>query len=211
MTAMTEETTNSTHTRDALKLKLQEPDISPDEPWQDDVLDRGEIAERLTNLIRNQQEPFIISINGQWGSGKTFLLKRWQKELEKDQFRAIYYNAWEDDFCDDPLLSIIGQMSEQFKEGKFKEQARQVGQMAVQLIKQNLIAVPSKLIGLDLSVDSSKLDGRDLLQEYADQRKTKDCLKNRLTQLSAAGRKGNGAPPGLHHRRTRPLPPDLCH
>lgn len=183
---MTEETTNSTHTRDALKLKLQEPDISPDEPWQDDVLGRGEIAERLTNLIRNQQEPFIISINGQWGSGKTFLLKRWQKELEKDQFRAIYYNAWEDDFCDDPLLSIIGQMSEQFKAGKFKEQARQVGQMAVQLIKQNLIAVPSKLIGLDLSVDVSKLDGRDLLQEYADQRKTKDCLKNRLTQLSAA-------------------------
>ena len=151
-----------------------------------DQLGREQIAERLTNLIRNQREPFIISIDGQWGTGKTFLLKRWQKDLEKDQFRAIYYNAWEDDFCDDPLLSIIGQMSEQFKEGKFKELAKQVGQIAVQLIKQNLIAVPSKLTGLDLRVDSSKLDGRDLLQEYSNQRKTKDRLKNKMTKLSAA-------------------------
>ena len=191
---MTEETTDSTDTRDALKLKLLEPDVSPEQPWEDDELGREKIAERLTNLIRNQQEPFIISINGQWGTGKTFLLKRWQKDLGKDQFRAIYYNAWEDDFCDDPLLSIIGQMSEQFKEGKFKELAKQVGQIAVQLIKQNLIAMPSKLTGLDLSVDSSKLDGRDLLQEYSDQRKTKDCLKNRLTQLSAAVAKETGRP-----------------
>ena len=46
--------------------------------------------------------------------------------------------------------------------------------------------MPSKLTGLDLRVDSSKLDGRDLLQEYSNQRKTKDRLKNKMTKLSAA-------------------------
>ena len=183
---MTEESSNPAESLDHLQFKLPELNVSPEQPWQDDQLGREQIAERLTNLIRNQREPFIISIDGQWGTGKTFLLKRWQKDLEKDQFRAIYYNAWEDDFCDDPLLSIIGQMSEQFKEGKFKGLAKQVGQIAVQLIKQNLIAVPSKLTGLDLRVDSSKLDGRDLLQEYSNQRKTKDRLKNKMTKLSAA-------------------------
>ncbi len=191
---MTDATTNAADQRDALKLKLLEPDVSPDEPWKDDTLGRAEISEQLTNLLRNQRAPFVISIDGQWGTGKTFLLNRWQKDLEKDQFSAIYYNAWEDDFCDDPLLSIIGLMSDQFKEGKFKELAKQVGQFAVQLIKQNLIAVPSKLTGLDLSVDLSNLDGRDLLQEYSNQRKTKDCLKNKLTQLSVAVAKETGRP-----------------
>lgn len=191
---MAEESSIPVDPRDALQLKLAELDVSVEQPWQDDELGREQIAERLTYLIRNQQESFVVSINGQWGTGKTFLLKRWQKNLERDQFRAIYYNAWEDDFCDDPLLSIIGQMSEQFKEGKVKELAKQVGQVAVQLIKQNLISVPSKLTGIDLSVDLRKLNDRDLLQEYSDQRKTKDRLKNKLTQLSAAVAEETGCP-----------------
>jgi hypothetical protein len=181
---MTEETTDSAESQDVLKIKHPEPRVSRDEPWQDDVLDRAKIAEKLTNLFREQRDPFVISIDGQWGTGKTFLLERWQRDLEREGFSAIYFNAWEDDFCDDPLLAIIGQLSEQFKKGKFKELAEQVGQIAVQLIKQNLIAVPSKLTGLDLSVDVSKLNDRDLLQEYSDQRKTKDRLKNKLAQLS---------------------------
>ena len=191
---MSEEAQIDADQRELPQFTYPESDISREQPWQDDELGREQIAERLTKLIRNQHEPFIISIDGQWGSGKTFLLKRWQRDLENDGFRAIYYNAWEDDFCDDPLLSIIGQMSEQFKEGKFKESAEQVGQIAVQLIKQNLITVPSKLTGLDLRVDSSKLDGRDLLQEYSDQRKTKDRLKNKLKQLSAKVAEETGRP-----------------
>lgn len=191
---MNEETTNAADQRDDLKLKLIEPDASTDETWQDDVLGRAEIAAKLTNLLRNQRDPFAISIDGRWGTGKTFLLERWQIDLEREGFSAIYFNAWEDDFCDDPLLAIIGQLSEQFKEGKFKELTSQVGQIAGQLIKQNIIAVPSKLTGFDLGVDLSKLDGRDLLQEYADQRKTKVRLKNKLTQMSAKVAEETGHP-----------------
>ena len=183
---MSEETTIATEPRDALKLKHPEADVSPEQPWQDDALDRKQLAERLTKLIRNEQEPFIISIDGHWGSGKTFLLKRWQRDLERDGFRAIYYNAWEDDFCDDPLLAIIGQLSEHFKESKFKKLARKAGQFAVQVIKQSVIAEASRLSGFNLGAVLSRLAGRDLLQAYLDQRESKDRLKEQLTQLSAA-------------------------
>ena len=91
-----------------MKLKLPETDVSAAEPWADDVLDRNQLAERLTNLIQNQSAPFTFSIHGNWGTGKTFLLRRWQKELENEGFKAVYFNAWEDDFCDDPLLAILG-------------------------------------------------------------------------------------------------------
>ncbi len=40
------------------------------------------------------------------GTGKTFLLKRRQKELEGKGFQSIYFNAWEDDFCDELLERV---------------------------------------------------------------------------------------------------------
>ena len=178
---MTEEVLNSTDPRDVLKLKLLEPDVSPEQPWQDDTLDRAKIAEKLTNLIRNQRDPFVISIDGQWGTGKTFLLNRWQKALENEGFRVIYFNAWEDDFCDDPLLSIIGQLSEHFTEGKLKEIAKKVGKTAILLLKKNVLSAIEKATGITLEID---LNNRDFLQEYLDQRVTKDRLKEHLTELS---------------------------
>ncbi len=191
---MTEETTDSTDQRDALKFKLLEPDVSPDEPWQDDVLGRAEIAAKLTNYIRELRDPFVISIDGQWGTGKTFLLKRWQRDLENEGFRAIYYNAWEDDFCDDPLLAIIGQLSHQFEDGNFREIALQAGKLAVRLIAKNVRSVIEKKTGLILDANLGEQDGRDLLQDYLDQRETKDCLKEELTRLSAAVAEETGRP-----------------
>ena len=73
---MSEEVKSPTDPRDALRLKLTEPNVLEEQPWADDVLDRRELAERLTRLIQDQSVPFTISIHGQWGTGKTFLLKR---------------------------------------------------------------------------------------------------------------------------------------
>lgn len=131
---MTEETVVSADPRDTLNLKYPEPDVSPGKPWQDDTLDRAKIADRLTNLIQHQQNPLVIGINGQWGTGKTFLLERWATDLDKNGFSAIYYNAWEDDFSDDPLLSIIGQLSEYIKEDLDEDINRQIVNAAVQLM-----------------------------------------------------------------------------
>ena len=180
---MTEETTISADPLDAIKLKHPEPDVSPDEPWQDDVLGRAKIAEKLTNLIRDQSDPFVISIDGQWGTGKTFLLRRWQKDLGSEGFSAIYFNAWEDDFCDDPLLAIIGQLSDHFQKGNLKKLADEMGKIAIPLLKKNALSVLNRATGLTFEVD---LNERDLLKEYRDQRQTKTKLKNQLTKMAAA-------------------------
>ena len=183
---MSEEAQFAAAQRELPQLKYPEPDISREQPWQDDELGREQIAERLTKLIHNQHEPFIVSIDGQWGSGKTFLLKRWQWDLEIDGFRAIYYNAWEDDYCSDPLLAIIGQLSHQFEENNFRKIAMKAGKLAVRLIAKNVRSVIEKKTGMILDTDLGEQNGRDLLQDYLDQRETKDCLKEELTRLSAA-------------------------
>ena len=180
---MTEEITVFIDPKDVPKLRHPEADVSPDEPWQDDVLDRAKIAEKLTNLIRDQRDPFVISIDGQWGTGKTFLLRRWQKDLGSEGFSAIYFNAWEDDFCDDPLLAIIGQLSDHFQKGNLKKLADEMGKIAIPLLKKNALSVLNRATGLTFEVD---LNERDLLKEYRDQRQTKTELKNHLTKMAAA-------------------------
>ncbi len=150
------------------------------------MLGRRDLATRLTKLIQSQTAPFVISIDGNWGTGKTFLLQRWQSELEKEGFKAIYFNAWEDDFCDDPLLAILGQLSEYFEEGELKRFAGQVANVAGPLLKQNLLSVLHKHTGLVLEIESKEQPQRNLLQEYLDQRATKDELKNHLQKLSNA-------------------------
>ena len=72
-------------------LKVVELDPDPDEPWRDDVLNRKEIADRLTSIVRGQEAPLVISLDGRWGTGKTFLLKRWAQDLRNNDFEAIYF------------------------------------------------------------------------------------------------------------------------
>ena len=166
-----------------MPLKLSEPVVDPSNPWADDLLARKDIATRLTNLVATQEPPLAISLHGYWGTGKTFLLKRWQKDLENQQFRAIYFNAWEDDFCDDPLLAILGQMSETFKEGNLKTLTQQVVTTAVTLFKKNALSILSNKTGITLDTAQNE---RDLLKEYLDERATKDQLKENLAKLSEA-------------------------
>ena len=92
------------------QIKVAESEPSDDDPWQGETLGRKICADKLTAVIQGQIAPMTISVNGEWGSGKTFMLKRWQKQLKKDGYTAIYFNAWEDDFLADPLVAILGQL-----------------------------------------------------------------------------------------------------
>ena len=167
----------------SVALKLNEPEVNSDNPWADDLLVRRHIAKRLTNLLATQVPPLTVSLHGQWGTGKTFLLKRWQKDLEQQNFRAIYFNAWEDDFCDDPLLAILGQMSETFKEGNLKKLTQQVIQTAITLFKKNALSILQNKTGITFDPEQ---DERNILDEYLYQRKTKDELKDNLAKMSEA-------------------------
>ena len=164
-------------------LKVVEADVDTENPWRDDVLDRKEIADRLTSIVEGQEVPFVISVDGRWGTGKTFLLKRWRQDLENEGWRAIYFNAWEDDFNDDPLLAIIGQLSEHFDEGPLREIARGVaGALGHVLVKRVTGASPD-----DLTPDS-------LLNDYREGLRTKRAVRDRLEQLGEKVRDDAGQP-----------------
>ena len=114
-------------------LKLSETPIDPESPWEDDLLDRKELAEKLTALVYHQVEPLRISLNGSWGTGKTFLLRRWSQHLSSLGFRSVYFNAWEEDFLQDPLVPILGRIREELG-SRYSEIIKATGKLLGQFL-----------------------------------------------------------------------------
>ena len=112
------------------------------------------------------------------------MLKRWQRDLELQGFRAIYFNAWEDDFCDDPLLAIIGQLADYFKKGRLRTIAGKIVKTARPLLGNALPSMVSTAAGIPINTAQQGQSDKDYLKEYRNQRGTKDKLKDQLAQLS---------------------------
>ena len=165
-------------------LKLAEPEIKSEALWEDDALDRADVAKKLTNLVRDQKTSLVISLDGSWGTGKTFLLKRWEKQLNNEGFKAIYFNAWEDDFCNDPLVAIIGQLSSISSEIILKKIVDKIKRSAKPLLKQGFISTLNITTGMTLSNDFLEKLSYSVLNEYSSSKESKDRLKKHLLEMA---------------------------
>lgn len=84
----------------------------------DDILDRAPFGRQLSDFVERVEQPLVIAIDGEWGCGKSFFLKRWvgAHTLQNEgTATTVYFDAFEHDFLDDPLTSILGVMSERFE------------------------------------------------------------------------------------------------
>ena len=172
----------------SVSLKNPEPDVNLSNPWHDDEMNRERMAEALTNLLINQKESFIISLDGGWGTGKTFFLKRWNQQLQNDGFQSIYFNAWEDDFYDDPFVAIIGQISEQLEENKIPERDK-----LMNAAKSLVFSLSSDLTGVNTKEIVAKLSNQ-AIEQYSCQRKNKVKFKELLKQTSQELTKKSNTP-----------------
>ncbi len=78
-----------------------------DRPFDDDSFGRHEFAINLTNLFQNTDDGLVVTIDSDWGDGKTTFIKLWEMELNnKPEFIPIYYDAFKNDFSSDAFLSI---------------------------------------------------------------------------------------------------------
>lgn len=92
-------------------MKIKHNDLIPDKdnPFQLCKLGREKYANILTNIVQNYAEGFVLALNGEWGTGKTTFVKMWQASLEKNGYKTIYFNAWENDFESEPMTAILGE------------------------------------------------------------------------------------------------------
>lgn len=82
--------------------------------FEDDLLGRRTISKQLSDLVERIEDPLVIALDDKWGSGKTFFLKRWvaAHSLENEgKATTVYFDAFENDYLSDPLVSIIAAVS----------------------------------------------------------------------------------------------------
>ena len=96
--------------------KNEEKEISEGNIWEGDLFSRNKVAEDFTKIITSIEQPFVLSINSSYGSGKTFFLKRWAEELKQKGETVVFFNAWDCDFVKKPLLPFLYNFIEQLKE-----------------------------------------------------------------------------------------------
>ena len=92
--------------------------------WHDDRLGRVEDSDRLylltfnrhlENVAHNRGGSFVVNVDAGWGKGKSFLLSRMYKDVLKKGHPAVFINAWENDFIDDPFTIAVSALDEYVK------------------------------------------------------------------------------------------------
>ncbi len=92
-------------------IKNEQLEIPEDNPFINDKLSRECIANNLEKIIDSISTSMVLSIDSSWGKGKTTFINMWRKRMDQcEKYKTLYFNAWENDDCDDPLLAMISEM-----------------------------------------------------------------------------------------------------
>lgn len=86
-----------------------------------DVLNREDFIDKLVNLTQlmaQTKRGCCFGINGAWGSGKSFVLDKFEKKISQLQsettvdnlFYVFHYDCWKFDYYDEPSIAIISSM-----------------------------------------------------------------------------------------------------
>lgn len=91
-------------------IRTKLPAIEEGDPFKYCSFNRENAAENLTNLLKLSEGGFVLAVDNQWGFGKTTFIKMWQQYLKNNEFNTIYFNSWENDFENKPLIAIISEI-----------------------------------------------------------------------------------------------------
>jgi hypothetical protein len=98
-----------------MKLFPQDIDVVLYETgFEDDILERKSISKQLSDFVERIEDPVVLALDDKWGSGKTFFLKRWvaaHNGENEGKAITVYFDAFENDYLSDPLISIITAVS----------------------------------------------------------------------------------------------------
>lgn len=179
-----------------MKSKLEDIRIDNEEPFANCKLDRAKYALPLREIVKSYPDGCVMAINGKWGTGKTTFVKMWQRYLEKYDITTLYYNAWENDFVSDPLVSLLGELNK-FKEvNGAKEKMEGVVSVAGRIFLDMAPAIArgviKKVSGVDTeeigdiigdSVASGSAMLKHEIESYQEQKSTLEHFRKKLEEL----------------------------
>lgn len=186
-----------------MRFKAPALKIEPNDPFASDALGRGESAETLTELLASLDESFVLAIDAPWGSGKTTFLRMWSEQLRQNGFRVVSFNAWESDFSESAIVSLLAELKSGIGDllpPKHVDRlakvmkvgfglAKRVVPVATRLLTQGLVDVDLK--GVDVGTGASQVaeslaqDATDWLAQYVNAKESIVDFREELGNLAS--------------------------
>lgn len=128
-----------------------------DNIWEGDLLGRESEALYLKRYVENaftmdkaHETSLVLNINSEWGTGKTWFLERFAKELKKNH-PTIYFDAWANDFTKDALMSFVSTVCNDLErefgeELNIKNSVAKLKETAYKFIKPSLPVLLAALV-----------------------------------------------------------------
>ena len=129
-----------------------------------DYLSRQPYIDLLKSIITHQQNNssgYSFAIDGEWGCGKTWVLNELENQLKKEnKYLIFHYNAWENDFYEEPLVAILSVMIE--KLNQITSQKSLYGAVIDELLKQVSEYLLTLVSGIVKEV--TKIDAEEIIK-----------------------------------------------
>ncbi|MDR1026861.1 MAG: KAP family NTPase [Rickettsiales bacterium] len=91
------------------KLSSEELEKKIKRLWSDTAPEIKDFAENLRKLIKKYDTPYVLGLDGGYGTGKTHFATRFSKFLDKDT-KTVYFSVWESDYLSDPFIAFAEQI-----------------------------------------------------------------------------------------------------
>lgn len=101
-----------------MKIVPPEPSVNLYEDGfeEQDLLQRKRLGDALSDLLNRIEDPLVVALDGRWGTGKTYFLKRWvgahARKDDGDAAAVVYFDAFAHDSLGDPLPALVSALEE---------------------------------------------------------------------------------------------------
>lgn len=173
-------------------MKLVTPSlvVEDSDGFRNDVLQRQQFGDALSNLVTRSTDELVISLDGKWGEGKTTFVRMWQGLLKEKGIPSIYIDAFQNDYTEDAFISIASAITsyvdqhsaESQKSSAFKDKAKKVG---VRLLSWTAkIGIKAATLGIikESDIDALSEIGDDVAADTSET--IADLVKERLNAHS---------------------------
>ena len=158
--------------------------------WEEDIFrNRENISLKLSKMLNDIETPYILNIDAPWGTGKTFFIERWIKDLKKENKKVVFFNAWENDYDDLFLARFFKEILKQLEVDKDDELTKATTKMLLRItmsigsnILKKMTGVDSEKISDIISEEYSNYIDKEYNNEFIEyQKKLKEKINNKDT------------------------------
>lgn len=173
-------------------------DIKVRNRTHEDLVGRHSQIENLTRLTQSVNGPLVMSINGEWGTGKTTFIELWQKYLDSGdanngkRISSVYFNAWESDYVDDPLIPLMAVLDElngdKAESPKWMAAKKLLPKLAKVAIGAGVKFATLNALDLDKAheaviADGAKDGSKDLVDSFFEQSEATNSIQDGISSL----------------------------